>query len=124
MHSEEDKKIVEENKEECTQIIGAFKGGTPMTENVTLEIQSSHLALRFYAASGWTEELLKSCMDRGDLKFNGDTFGVHGAAYWVLQCGGSFDIESLLAIAGPVHDYHGNVLSGDAAKAYVTEMNW
>ena len=88
------------------------------------KIVSSHLALRFYRSNGWTEDLVKSCMDRGPLKFNDDQVGGQDWAYWVLECGSRFNVDRLLEVAGPVFDFHDKELRGEEAREYVSRMNW
>lgn len=60
-------------------------------------IKSSNLCLRFYLSDGWTEELLKSFIRKGELikshDFDNDD---HVHKYYVFSMGTELDMEKLL----------------------------
>jgi hypothetical protein len=92
---------------------------------MTLKVFSSHLALRFYRSYGWTEELIKSFMSQGQLRFWDDKIGDHDMAYWVGEVGTRYDIDKLIATAtGGIFDFHDNLLHGEEARKYVSGLNW
>lgn len=91
---------------------------------MSLEIQSSHLCLRFYKRAGWTKELLVPCLEVGglcDTTFLGDK---EEYSYWTLDRASRFNADKLLAIAGDVFDYKNNKLSKEESREYILEMNW
>jgi hypothetical protein len=91
------------------------------------KISSSHLALRFYRSSGWTYDMLKSCLAKGELRCSSSTFGDSwDYAYWALdhQTHAAFDVDKLLEVAGDLYDYLGNKLEGDEKRDYISKMNW
>jgi hypothetical protein len=90
-----------------------------------LKVFSSHLALRFYRGQGWTEELIKSFMNRGQLKFWDDKIGEVDMSYWIGEVGTEYDTDKLIATAiGGVFDFYDHRLHGEDARKYVSEMNW
>lgn len=91
---------------------------------MSLKIQSSHLCLRFYKRVGWTEELLRPCLEVGGL-CNTTALGDNEEyAYWVLDRASRFNADKLLAIAGDVFDFNGDKLNKEESRKYILSMNW
>jgi len=91
-----------------------------------LAVKSSHLALRFYKSSGWTEAALRDCLKKGDLKFYNDMFYSFGdMSYWVVTVGSVFDVDRLLSVAGGIYDFNNRLLTDrQEAAEYITGMSW
>jgi hypothetical protein len=87
-------------------------------------VLSSHLATRFYKHHGWTEDVLKSCLAKGDLHFNDDKFGKFDMSYWILTVGSSFDVNKISEYVGHVYDYEGNLVPEQDKEEYLRSMNW
>ena len=84
-----------------------------------MRIQSSHLALRFYKHDGWSESVLRECLEYGELEFcEGDFLN-----YWRLKINSGFDIEKLMKYVTKVDRWY----DGECHKTdeeYLREMNW
>ncbi len=88
-----------------------------------LPIRSSHLAIRFYRHDGWSEEVVRSCMNRGDLKFFDDRVGELDMAYWVGMPGSLFNIDRLLELSGrQVWDHNNNLIEIGNVASYLKEL--
>lgn len=90
-------------------------------------INSSHLALRFYYRDGWTEEILRSCLKRGDVKCSHPE-DPEEIRYMILDHtkGSAFDAKKLLKLATRVNRWSRmlqvEILESDLE--YIESMNW
>lgn len=90
-----------------------------------MKIVCSNLAMRFYVQHGWTEDLIRSCLLKGELHFwKDDIFDGWDMRYWVPKVGATFDIDKLLALAtdGIVRTY--NDYPHETDKQFLTRFNW
>lgn len=71
-------------------------------------ISSSHLALRFYLRDGWTEEVVKSFLIKGDIRksahFDEEEYHFR---YYSFEVGSSFDVKKVLWHCSDLERYPG-----------------
>ena len=82
-------------------------------------VRSSHLALRFYEHDGWTEEVLKKCLNKGEIEF----WGGLCSEYWRLTMGSSFNVDKLMKHVTKVERWHKEE-NKESDKEYIKMMNW
>lgn len=89
-------------------------------------IFSSHLALRFYYRDGWTEELLRSCLENGDVKcfYPEDP---ENFRYLSLDHtkNSTFNVEKLMEHVSVLKRWNTEIIAETQSDAeYIRSMNW
>lgn len=87
-------------------------------------VRCSNLALRFYRADGWTEELLRKHLIRGSFVFFDDRVGDADWSYWVMRTDSKLNIDTLKDVVTEVVTFDGNWLSGERAISHMRYLNW
>jgi hypothetical protein len=83
-----------------------------------LRIYSSSTSLRFYVAEGWTEKVLRTCLEAGDIKFC-------AGKYWELDnsTGALFDIDLLILHVSEVYTSEDKKLNPAVLAKFLRSLN-
>lgn len=92
-----------------------------MSDLKKYDVYSSHLALRFYKSCGWTDDLLKSCLEKGTIVLQENPMGDD---YWILAVGASFNTSKLLRHVAKIIDFEGKPVRKAEIEKYTIELNW
>ncbi len=85
-----------------------------------MKVICSNLAMRFYVKDGWTQDILRPLLIKGDISIkHPDDF----LPYFTLDVGSSIDIEKLLTIASEiVRTFDDHPAMSD--REFLRQFNW